>query len=131
MPQITMTIKNMAAFQAALGQSPQIVSKHLQKAISLSSVHFLSAVKQNIRTGTDMWKPPIDTGYMWNTIFSNVFPLKTEIYATADYAVYVHEGTSKMRARPFFTITAEREEKAIDKIFTDELNAALQEVSRA
>lgn len=130
MPNIQIKIKNLPEFQRAMAKAPQIVGRHLQSAVEKAGALFLSESKQNIRTGLDMWKAPIDTGYMWNHIFLNIFPLRAEIYPTADYAVYVHEGTSRMVARPFFDITAQHSERDLADFFADELEKAMTEVAR-
>ncbi len=131
MVDVNITIQNLDTFRKALEKSPQIVGKHLDRALNLAATTFLGKTKDNIRQGVDMWKPPIDTGYMWNHIFFNIFPLKAEIYPTAEYATYVHDGTNRMRARPFFDITMNREGDNLNKIFEDELESALREIDYA
>lgn len=126
---IQIKIKNLPEFIAALSSSPRVIGRHLNTAIQQSALYFLGKTKQNIKNSTDMWKSPIKTGYMWNHIFPTVSPLRAEITATADYAIYVHEGTRHMQKRPFFDITANHEERAIGRIFETELANALEEVS--
>lgn len=131
MADIKIRIENLAEFQQALGKSPQIVGKRLHRGIDRAGNVFLAGTKENIRSGRDMWKAPIDTGYMWNHIFLSVQPLKATIYPTADYATFVHDGTSKMQARPFFEITERTEQNEIERIFQEELANALEEISHA
>lgn len=125
-------IENFDKFLAKLSQSPKIMAKHLQRAVDEAGNHFLSATKQNIRTSREMWKAPIDTGLMWNSIFLNVFPLRAEIFLTVDYtvdyAVYVHQGTTRMRARPFLEITERTEHAELERIFARNLNEAMEEI---
>lgn len=130
MSNIKVEIKNLDKFMEAMIKSPQIVSRRMQNAIEKAGNVFLRGTKENIRTGTDMWKPPINTGFMWNNIFLNIFPLKAEIRPTASYAVYVHEGTSRMQSRPFLEITERTENDEMQKIFTDELDQAMNEIAR-
>jgi HK97 gp10 family phage protein len=130
MPDIKIKIENLDAFLDGVRQSPQIMSRHLNQAIQKSALYFLGKSKDHIRRGTDMWKPPIDTGYMWNNIYTEVFALTANIYATAQYAIYVHEGTRYMKGRPFFEITARHEQQPISDIFNEELNDAMKEIVR-
>lgn len=129
MPEIKITFKDMDRFRAALKASPRIVAKHLQKAITTATFQFERAVKQNIRTGRDMWKPPIDTGRMWNAFQTSIYTLRGEITNPVRYSVFVHEGTYKMQARPFLTITERTEQEPINKLFQDELEAAMNEIA--
>lgn len=128
--EVKIHIANLDKFYDAVRRGPRTIAQHLDRAVQEAGQVFAGATKENIRTGLDMWKPPIDTGYMWNHIFTNIFPLKAEITATADYAIYVHEGTTSMQARPFFAITAHHEEGNISKIFERELDKAMQEIAR-
>lgn len=130
MAQVNVRIENLDKFLKAMQQSPAIVGKHLQRGVQKATLHFLAATKDNIRTSRNMWKAPIDTGYMWNTLFTSIYPFRGEIIPTANYAVFVHEGTFKMEARPFFDITEQTDRGKLEKIFADELNAAMQEVAR-
>lgn len=125
MSKVTVKIPNLAAFEAKLKSSPAIFGKHLQTAITAATFLFTREVKDNIRKGTDMWKPPIATGVMVNTIYPIVSTLRGEIIPQADYSVYVHEGTRFMRARPYLEITEKTAQQEINKIFEDELNSAM------
>ena len=130
MPNISIRIENLDAFMDALKSSPAVVGKHLQQAVSKATLEFMGDTKQNIRQGTDMWKSPIDTGLMWNTITTSLNALVGTIYTQVDYAVYVHEGTSTMQARPFFEITANRSEAKISAIFKKEMDEAMDDIAR-
>lgn len=128
--EIKIRIKNLEEFQKGLSEFPRVIARHLQIGIEKSSVLFLGKTKENIKAGTDMWKAPINTGYMWNHIFPTITPLRAEIVSMAEYSIFVHEGTGRMQARPFFEITARHEENALGDIFESELEKALQEVAR-
>lgn len=129
MTQVNVTIKNLDKFLGALNKAPTRVAKHLQSAIETAGYSFQRETKSNIRSGRDMWKAPIDTGYMWNHIFLTVTALRAEIIPTANYAIYVHQGTGRMRARPFLEITMGYQQANIDKIFENELTAAMREIA--
>ena len=82
-----------------------------------------------------MWKPPIDTGAMRRGIHSdyiNRFKRQAIIKPSIStpYALYVHQGTRKMKARPFFEITKKHEEKNISNFFNQALNNAVKEIVR-
>jgi len=59
---------------------------------------------EQIAYGTERYSKklaPKDTGTMARSIDVRTGRLKAEIGPHVDYAIYVHEGTHKMRARPF------------------------------
>lgn len=43
----------------------------------------------------------VDTGFMLNSVSTTRGRLEAEVGPTAHYAIYVHEGTSRMPGRPF------------------------------
>ena len=60
---------------------------------------------------------PVRTGYLKSTIGSSSSPDRLELYVTADYAGYVNYGTSRMKARPFFTaVVNEQSPKLIEEL---------------
>lgn len=129
MTDINIRIDGLDNFLAKLSKSPVVVTKHLQRAIEIAGNQFLAGTKQNIKTGREMWKSPIDTGRMWNSLYLTVGNLYAQIRPTVNYAVFVHQGTFKMQARPFFEITERTERMSIERIFQMELNAAMKEIS--
>ena len=131
LPNIEIKIKNLDEFERAMRNAPRIIGCGLQRAIQLSANLFLRDVKDNIRTGLEMWKPPLDTGLMRSSIITNIGALRAEIFPTVNYAIYVHEGTRFMRERPFLEITARHSADSINNIFEDQLALALAEVDRA
>ena len=134
MGRISVKIRNLKRFEAAMRKSPKTVAKHLQKAISKSTLLFSKEAKDNIRTGRSMYKPPLDTGVMMNSIFPVITTLRGVVKVGSskalNYASFVHEGTSKMQARPFFDITADTTSVEINNIFERGLNDAIKEVAR-
>ncbi len=79
------------------------------------------------RTGYDARGIPVDSGRMRQSIQSRqITAIAAEIFAPVNYSGYVHDGTSRVPARPFFDWaleagTAER----IAQIFDKELSQAL------
>lgn len=47
---------------------------------------------------------PIDTGRMRSSISTDIGNLQAKISPHVEYAIYVHEGTRYMKARPFLSI---------------------------
>ena len=51
---------------------------------------------------------PVDTGNLRNSITTRFSPLRAEVVATANYAVFVELGTTRMAEQPFMRPAAAR-----------------------
>jgi HK97 gp10 family phage protein len=47
-----------------------------------------------------------------------------------EYAIYVHEGTYKMRARPFLKTAMDRDYSEVKRIFEAELGTGLDNIAK-
>jgi len=106
---------------AKLGKSGENARKGLQKGIEKACLSIVDEAKRNCTPGQSpydsMYFPsktragqtgaPFDTGMLRRSITSMVSSddktISGAVGTNVEYAVYVHEGTSKMQARPFIT----------------------------
>lgn len=51
---------------------------------------------------------PVDTGFLKNSISSDISEYHAEVGPTADYAHYVENGTSRMNGQPYMRPAADR-----------------------
>jgi HK97 gp10 family phage protein len=125
---ITVTVKGLAELKSQLALYPTKVGTKIKEGLAYLSVAIKGKVIQHISMGTGMWKRPIDTGAMWQNIGAREegFRAIVETSPRTPYAVYVHEGTSKMRARPFFEITADRERSYIEDVMNKKISEAVK-----
>ena len=133
MSRINIEIKNSDKILRAFKRSPEIMAKGLQKGILQLGAFTAGEVKRHITTGTDMWKSPIDTGIMRRLIHIVQSGELRAIIKSSDitpYALYVHEGTRFMRARPFFEITVRRSEKQIEDFFQKRLDNIVNDITK-
>lgn len=121
MPTVHVTIKNLPQIRAAFGKAPRLMVKKLDDAIKKSA--FLIERESKTRT-------PVLTGRLRASHQTTYAPLQATIEPTAEYAIYVHEGTRFMRARPFLLEGVQAAEKSVQKFFTDAVKEALDEVAR-
>lgn len=131
---ITLKLKNEAKILQAFRNSPKDFADELQKAMQGVSVYTLGQVKSIITSGISMWKPPIDTGAMRRGIqVKEVKPLRAIIIpsATTPYAKFVHDGTRRMKARPFFDITVKEKQKDVQKFFQKALDNVVNKIARS
>lgn len=113
------TTKNAEMVKNKMRYAPLKVQQAIDDGIYKVGGYTLGAVKEHINAGTDMYKPPVKTGRMRQSISLRWGKGTASIHTSrvTPYAVYVHEGTGRMKARPFMDITAKHEEPAINRIF--------------
>ncbi len=124
MTNFNIEIKNLKKFKKALRNSPTIAKKELKLALTESVINWQR--ESGIRT-------PVDTGTLRRGVISmgsvRVEKTKAIISPNVEYALYVHEGTSKMRKRPFFQWGLDSAKSKIQKIFTKRINNVLKEIA--
>lgn len=135
---IQVKIKNLSQIQRALAKSPQIVSKHINKAINRSILDVRNEAMQTT---------PILTGRLRGSYQVRFGMLRGELQPTAEYAVYVHEGHKQevgrfvpaigkrlvepyVKGNPFLTKAVDRAKNKINKNFEEGLANALKEIAR-
>lgn len=134
MSSISISLLNKNRVLGAFNVAPRDLARAIQKAVEQTGGETLGKVKQIITTGQGMWKAPVDTGAMRSNIrITQKMPLKVVIepnLSVTPYAAYVHEGTSSMRKRPFFEITAQSEEKRMQAFFQRTLDRFVKDLAR-
>lgn len=115
MPDIKITIKNLDNLKSAFRSYPEIVAPLLRDASSKSAFEVERRAKI---------LSPVDTGRLRASIATSLGIMNkgiTSIVSTnVFYAIYVHEGTRRMKKRPFMRQAAEG---AIGRITTHYENA--------
>lgn len=79
---------------------------------------FLQKEIENIAFLTESYSKqvvPVDTGRLRSSISTDIGNLRAKVTTGTDYAVYVHEGTRRMRARPFMLWGAEFAERRVEE----------------
>lgn len=122
MPEIDLKIEGLAELKKRLKKYPEISKPVFAKAINFS----LAEMVLNARDQQFLFKTPRPerTGYL-ELSFSEASamvratPEKLEgrIGPTANYAIYVHEGTSKMAGNPFMLRIMQKSQIKIDELF--------------
>jgi HK97 gp10 family phage protein len=120
--EVSITIKNMAQIRAAFNKAPQLMTRELNKAIPKAVL----VVKRQSMINT-----PVLTGRLrasHKTTYSN---LKGTIFPSANYGLYVHEGTKFMQARPFLADAVESEDSKIQGYFVKAVDNVLSSIGKA
>lgn len=136
--QIRIEIKNLDKIKRALAKSPQVVSKHINKAIYKSIF--------DIRNEA-MDTTPVDTGRLRGSYQVKFDQLRGELYPSAKYGIYVHQGHSQevgrfvpaigrrlvspyVQGNPFLKNAVDQANDKVNKNFEQGLNDALNEIAR-
>ena len=83
-------------------------AEQIQENISSALLNAAEVVAENARAIC-----PVDTGTLRASIGTSVSGNTAQVYAGADYAVYVEMGTYKMAAQPFLTPALAAAENAV------------------
>lgn len=121
MPSVHLKITNLPEIRAAFAQAPVKMAKNLDIAIKKTA---LAIQKQS------MINAPVDTGRLRASHQTLFEPLKATIEPTADYAIYVHEGTRYMVGRPFLLEAVQSEEDNANGYFKKAVQDILDDIAR-
>jgi len=136
--EVKIKIKNLPQVQAALRQSPQIVSKHINKAINQSII----GIRDEAMDTT-----PVDTGRLRGSYQLRFSSLRGEVGPTAEYAIFVHEGHRQqvgryvsaigrrlvspyVKGNPFLKRAVDRVNEKVNSNFEIGLKNALGEIAQ-
>lgn len=108
------------------------IGTNSQAAMNAAAEMLIEAVQEKILYGyTDLHgNPPhteiVDTGRLFESIGANVKrdsqnAFSVEVGADTPYAVYVHDGTHKLKGRPFITDAVLDSRDALQELLTDNL----------
>lgn len=137
--ELSIKIENLKEVQSALKKSPQIVSKHINKAINRSIIDIRDA---SVR------ESPVDTGRLRGSHEMKFGSLRGEVYPSVNYAIFVHQGHRQevgrfvpaigkrlvspfVKGNPFLKRAVGQVENKINKNFQEGLSESLEEIARS
>lgn len=129
---IKITFPNLPRVRAAFAKAPTYMHEEYSKA--LKEVGYLvmtSSMKMTpVRTGF-LRSSHLQRGQGGVAVYGSGTSMKAEIGPTADYSVFVHEGTRFMRARPFLREAVNSSKSEVQSRFLKATNNALNKIERA
>lgn len=144
MAEIQITIKNLPQIKRAFGMSPLTMRKNLAKAMNKTVLTVGSKATVNAPVDTGRLRSSIlggsykaghgraggsfTTNYGVGLASSNV--LTASVGSNVEYALFVHEGTRYMRARPFLRKAVESSQAEVDGYFLTSVQQTLDEIAR-
>ena len=117
--EIRIKIKNVDQIINFLKTRPAKTKEELNRAVEKTVLLIERGTKQ---------RAPVDTGRMRSSVHRRTFKrlLEGEVVAGVRYAIYVHEGTKFMRARPFMGDAIRASEGRIQKFFVQAMANVLK-----
>lgn len=121
---IRVQIKNLGSLKSAFAKAPIIVTKKLNIAIkaSILAIAAESAKNAPVRTGNLRASHFIPESLDFKNLYGKLQP-------SPFYAIYVHDGTKFMKARPFMQSAVDDKQGDVDAYFNQALEESLQEIA--
>lgn len=100
-------IKGLDELRRAIARNPEVVRTEAQKLFTRVASHIdRHLAKDPWRVNSGAGGVPVDTGHLLRNARKRQFaPMSLSIYTDTNavpYARYIHEGTSRMQARPYY-----------------------------
>lgn len=119
------TIKNLPEIRYAFSKAPRLMGDEMKNALTKSAIYLEGQSKMNT---------PVLTG---NLRASHVFDvsgfglqMKATVGPTADYAVFVHEGTRFQRPQPFLRDAVDSSTPQIQDFFVTAVQNVFDKIGR-
>lgn len=110
---LTVEIKGVNELKKSFNKSPELFVRIFDPVVKKSIFNILGKTRPFV---------PVDTGFLRETGMQTTFEaLIGRLENVAPYAVYVHEGTKKMEARPFFDQGIEEAQEDVQMFFDEAL----------
>lgn len=96
MAQVSIKIKNINEIRQAFSQAPNLMNRELKDALNRSAITV---------QGRSMQNTPVITGRLRSShvfaVSGSGMGMQAVVYPTANYGIFVHEGTRFQRPQPF------------------------------
>lgn len=114
--QIKFSVRNLDRFQVALQRSPLLVAQEVNSLLVRSGAMLRRTIQNNPwKVGAQGGGAPVDTGTLRDSHRQTISRFALTIRPSTNYAKYVHDGTAKMRERPWLAYAITQNEQGIEK----------------
>ena len=131
---IKIELKGAKEFERALKRNPSIVEKEAKNYFTRAmAVLKQTALRNPWRVGGSGGGVPVDTGNLFIAHETEINKFSAKLFVNNDrakYASYVHDGTSRMKARPWLEYSKEKNKKAIERLQDDLLKNIVKDLAR-
>lgn len=116
-------IKGLKELEAAVKRFPGEARTELSRFFQRGLAVYRSGVKNNPwKVGGRGGGSPVRTGGMRDSHTEKIEPFRAYIRPTTNYAMFVHEGTYKMKARPWLDWVKRDKQKEINQLSVNMLD---------
>lgn len=124
-------IKGLDEFKQAIERNPTVVQKEINKFLVRGlAVYNRLIIRNPWRVGDDGGGAPVRTGNLRDTHQRTVERFQANIRATAPYADKVHEGTGKMKARPWLDFAEKEGQKDVEDLADEMVGAIVENLAK-
>lgn len=123
MTRINITIRNRRQLQAAFRRAPNIAERHLQRGIDAAGA---TLAKNTQRDNPVPWR----TGNLLQSFRARSGRLQHRWFPTANYALFLDQGTRFMRPRRFMQKIADKSQRGINEIFNTIAGRITSDIAR-
>lgn len=116
---VNITIKNLPQIKRAFGMAPGLMRTALNTAIRQSVL----TVERDSKILT-----PVDTGRLRASHRSIFRELYGEIGTNVSYDIFVHEGTRRMKGRPYLRNAVAKADPVVQSFFTKAVQSTLDRI---
>lgn len=120
---VVVSIKGLDGLEKAVKKFPAESKTELSRFFQRGLSAYRSGIKNSPwKVGGSGGGSPVRTGGMRDSHTEKIEPYRAYVRATAKYAMFVHEGTYKMKARPWLDWVRKDKQKDIDKFSVNMLD---------
>ena len=110
-------IRGLDEFKRAIERNPSVVQKQINSfLVKGMAVYNRLIIRNPWRVGMSGGGAPVRTGNLRDTHQRTVERFQARIVPTASYADKIHDGTGKMKARPWLDYAEKEGEKDIERL---------------
>lgn len=113
---IKVEFPNIEEIQAKFAGAPEAMERAVHRAVSKVAFHL---------EGQSKILSPVDTGRLRASIYTLIDSTQAFVSTNVNYAMYVHEGTSRMTGQPFMREALRNSENTIKDIVEREFDDAV------
>jgi len=124
-------IIGLESLEKAIKRNPEKVKDEIGKFITRAlRLYKASIIRSPWRVGGSGGGSPVATGNLRDTHETNIGTWQAYIRPNAKYAPYIHEGTSRMEARPWLEHAMKTNEQEIEKLQDDLLKKIVGDLAK-
>jgi hypothetical protein len=130
MANVNIQITNIDAIKKAFRAAPDLMTKGLNEAIKKVLIAIQAETIRNVHPdrGINVITGGLEGATERPPIFSN---LKGVYDIDINYAVFVHDGTRFMKARPFLQKAVDSQQEITDRFFTEAVDKVLSQIGKS